>query len=489
MKILIASPEIVPFAKTGGLADVAGALPRALATLGHDVRVILPLYRAVSPAKFSLQALQEEMIVHFPGNFQVGSIWHCTFPGTDIPAYFVRHDQYFDREGLYGEKGEDYPDNAERFAFFCMAAIWTLKGIGWQPDVIHCNDWQSALIPTYLGNLSVLRNDPFYSAVRTVYTIHNLAYQGSFGPAVLPRIGLDQSVYHPEGLEFYGSVNLMKAGIVYADALSTVSRQYAQEIQTEEFGCGLEGILRVRASRLHGIMNGIDYSVWNPEIDEHIASHYSTGNLAGKAVCKEALQKSNGLPAEPKIPLIGMISRLDKQKGFDLLEQCLDDIMKIDLQMVILGTGDPVYHEFFEAAAKKNPTRLAVNLMFNNPLAHQIEAGADMFLMPSRYEPCGLNQLFSLKYGTIPIVRKTGGLADSITDSNVKTIRSGKATGFVFEEYKAEVLFDAIRRAVLIYHGKSDLWAKLIQNAMAQDFSWYNSARAYQALFQEICQK
>jgi len=488
VKILIASSEVVPFAKTGGLADVAGALPRALRALDQDVRVVLPFYRMVSREKFSPRVLLDEMIVHFPGNCQVGSIWQSTFPGTEIPVYFVRHDQYFDRDGLYGEKGEDYPDNAERFAFFSMAAIWTLKGIGWQPDVIHCNDWQTALIPAYLRNLSVLQGDPFYSAVRTVYTIHNLAYQGLFGSAVLPRIGLDQSVYHPEGLEFYGKVNLMKAGIVYADALSTVSKQYAQEIQTEEFGCGLEGILRVRAERLHGIMNGIDYSVWNPELDEHIVAHYSAANLAGKARCKEALQKTNGLPLKPDVPLIGMISRLDKQKGFDLLEECLDKILGLDAQMVILGTGDPAYHEALAAAAKKYPDRLAVNLMFNNPLAHQIEAGADMFLMPSRYEPCGLNQLFSLKYGTIPIVRKTGGLADSISDSTAKNIRAGEGTGFVFKEYEADAMFNAIKRAVTMYREKRDLWAKLVQNAMARDFSWDNSAREYSSLFQRVCQ-
>lgn len=488
MKILIATSEAVPFAKTGGLADVCGALPRALHALGHDVRLVLPRYRSVSIEKFLLHVLLDEMIVHFPGNWQMGSVWQSTFPGTEIPVYFIRHDHYFDRDGLYGHGGEDYPDNAERFAFSCMAAIWTLKGIGWQPDVIHCNDWQSALIPTYLRNLSILRNDPFYRHVRTVYTIHNLAYQGTFGSAVLPRIGLGHSVYHPEGLEFYGTANLMKAGIVYADALTTVSRQYAREIQTEEFGCGLDGILHANADRLHGIMNGIDCSIWNPELDEHIAEHYSPTNLAGKARCKKALQKANGLPEKRNIPVIGMISRLAKQKGFDLLEQCLDEIMALDVQMVILGTGDPVYHRMLQAAAKRYPDRLTVNLTFNNPLAHQIEAGADMFLMPSRYEPCGLNQLFSLKYGTIPIVRKTGGLADSIVHATAKAIREGKGTGFVFEKYDSSALFAAVKKAVLMYRERRDRWARLIQNAMAQNFSWDVSARAYEALFQKICQ-
>ena len=491
MRILIAASEVVPFAKTGGLADVAGALPRALRALGHDVRVILPRYRSVLPAKFPLRVLQEEMIVHFPANFQAGSVWQCEFPGTEMPAYFVRHDHYFDRDGLYGEKGEDYPDNAERFAFFSMAAIWALKGMNWQPDVIHCNDWQTALIPTYLRNLPILRDDPFYGAARTVYTIHNLAYQGSFGPAVLPRIGLDQSVYHPEGIEFYGSVNLMKAGIVYADALTTVSPRYSEEIQTPEFGCGMDGILRARKAhlgdRFKGIINGIDYAVWNPELDEHIAARYSAANLAGKARCKEALQRLSGLPPTPDVPLIGIISRLDKQKGFDLIEDCLDKIMDLGVQMVVLGTGDPAYHTMFEDAAKKYPDGLAIALTFNNPLAHQIEAGADMFLMPSRYEPCGLNQMISLKYGTIPIVRKTGGLADSICDATVATIRDAVGTGFVFEEYESKTLFAAVKRAVRLYREKPEQWSKLIQNAMKQDFSWDRSARAYEALFQELC--
>ena len=491
MKILIAASEVVPFAKTGGLADVAGALPRALRALGHDVRVILPCYRSVSPTRFQLQTLHPEMIVHFPANFQVGSVWQSTFPGVEIPVYLVRHDHYFDRDGLYGEKGEDYPDNAERFAFFSMAAIWTLKGIGWQPDVIHCNDWQTALVPTYLRNLAILRDDPFYAAVRTVYTIHNLAYQGSFGTAVLPRIGLDQSVYHPEGIEFYGTVNLMKAGIVYADALTTVSHQYSEEIQTEEFGCGLDGILRARkqhlGDRFKGIVNGIDYAVWNPELDEHVAAHYLATNLSGKTRCKEALQKTSGLPLKADVPLIGVISRLDKQKGFDLIEECLDDIMALGAQMIVLGTGDPAYHKMFEAAAVKYPDRLSINLMFNNALAHQIEAGADMFLMPSRYEPCGLNQLYSLKYGTIPIVRKTGGLADTISDATTTAIRKGAATGFVFEDYEADALLATVKRAVRTYVERRDLWAKLIQNAMSRDFSWDTSARTYEALFQEIC--
>ena len=486
MKILIATSEAVPFAKTGGLADVSGALPAALRALGHDVRLALPRYRSVSLEKFMLRPLLEEMAVMFPGNAQVGSILHSTLPGTDIPAYFVRQDAYFDRDGLYGEKGADYPDNADRFAFYCMAALWTLKGLAWQPDVIHCNDWQTALIPTYLKNLPVLRNDSFYDRIRTLYTIHNLAYQGAFPPGVLPKIGLDQSVYHPEGLEFYGKVNLMKSGIVYSDALSTVSKTYAQEIQTKEFGAGLEGILRARADRLHGIMNGIDYTIWNPEIDEFIPAHFSARDLRGKAKCKKALQKAVGLPEDGQVPLIGMISRLDKQKGFDLLEENLPKIVRMDVQLAILGTGDPKYHAMLEEAAKKYPKKISANLKFDNTLAHLIEAGSDMFLMPSRYEPCGLNQLYSLRYGTIPIVRKTGGLADSIVDATAKTLKSGEATGFVFEEYEADAMHAAFKRAVDLHRKKPDQWRQLIQNAMSKDFSWDHSAREYETLFRKI---
>jgi len=279
----------------------------------------------------------------------------------------------------------------------------------------------------------------------------------------------------------------LKAGIVYADALTTVSRQYAKEIQTEEFGCGLDGILRAHADRLHGIMNGIDYSVWNPELDEFIPSHYWPANMAGKTHCKGALQKDSGLAQDPSVPLIGMISRLDKQKGFDLLAESLDAIMGFDVQMVILGTGDPAYEQMLEEAAKKYPDRLAVNLTFNNPLAHQIEAGADMFLMPSRFEPCGLNQLISLKYGTIPIVRKVGGLADSIVNATAESVRKGQGTGFVFEKYGSEDMVKAVKRAVSMYREKPELWARLIQNAMAQVFSWDVSARAYEDLFQRVC--
>lgn len=487
MRILIATPEAVPFAKTGGLADVCGALPRALKALGHDVRIIMPRYECIDARKFGLETVQKEMVVHFPGNWRNGTILEAQFPDSDIPVYFVDQDYYYGREGLYGENGTDYPDNAERFAFFCMSAIWTLKGIDWCPDVIQCNDWQSALIPTYLSNLSILRNDPFFVSVRTLYTIHNLAYQGSFDSNVLPHIGLNYNVYHPEGLEFYGSANLMKAGIVYADALSTVSRQYSEEIKTQEFGCGFEGILRARADRLHGILNGIDYGVWNPETDANLPAQYSPGELSGKAKCKEALQKENGLPVDSSTPLIGIISRLDRQKGFDLLDECLDDIFALGTQMVVLGTGDPVYHKMLEQAAAKHVEQLAVNLTFDNSMAHRIEAGSDIFLMPSRYEPCGLNQLYSLKYGTVPVVRKTGGLADSILDATPKSVKSGKGTGFVFEDYKAAELVAAVKRAVDLFTSNQKSWHALILNGMRQDYSWDRSAREYELLFNKMC--
>jgi starch synthase len=484
VKILLVTSEAVPFAKTGGLADVSGALPGALRALGHDIRVALPRYRSVAIEKFQLRPRLKEMIVHFTGQPR-GSVLQSTVPGADIPVYFMNNDAYFDRDGLYGEAGTDYPDNAERFAWFSMATLWTLKGIDWRPDVIHCNDWQSALIPTYLSNLSVLRNDGFYRDIKTVYTIHNLAYQGSFPPDVLPKIGLDYSVFHPDGLEFYGKVNLMKAGIIYSDAISTVSRKYAEEIQTKEYGAGLDGVLRARPQALHGIMNGIDYEVWNPEKDPHILAKFSPADLSGKAKCKAELQKTHKLPPKQDIPVIGMISRLDKQKGFDLLEEAMPKLMKMKIQFVILGTGDPKYHEMLLAAAKKYPEKMAVALAFNNALAHQIEAGADMFLMPSRYEPCGLNQLYSLKYGTIPVVRKTGGLADSIDDCSPASLKDGSCTGFAFEKYDAGALDDTITRAVDTYRNK-ERWMALVQNAMRQDFSWDRSARAYDALFRKV---
>jgi starch synthase len=486
MKILIASPEVVPFAKTGGLADVTGALPKALAKQRHDVRIVMPRYRMVDASRFGLTRLMPELDVVFSGTRYKGAVDTCTIPGTTIPVYFIVNDTFFNRDELYVVQGKDYPDNPLRFAFFSMAALWMLRGIGWQPDIIHCNDWQTALVPTYLKNHPELRSDSFYRSIKVLYSIHNLAYQGMCGRDTLPTIGLGWDLFNMEGLEFYGKVNLMKGGIVFADAISTVSRQYAQEIQTPEYGSGLDGILRTRADRLHGILNGIDYDVWNPEIDTLIPATYSAANLENKAVCKRELQRYCQLPEEPRTPLIGMVSRLADQKGFDILAKAIEPMMQIELQLVLLGTGDPKYHELFRTIAKKYPKKTGIHLKFDNRLAHWIEAGSDMFLMPSRYEPCGLNQLYSLRYGTIPVVRKTGGLADSITPVTPATLKSGKATGFFFTRYTAKDLLRAVQQAVSMYQKDPAGWQKLMLAAMQKDFSWNASARQYAKLYQSL---
>lgn len=486
MKILLVSSEVVPFAKTGGLADVAGALPAAIAALGHDVRIAMPLYRGIDKARFGLRPILREVDVHFPHATVRGYVQRADLPSTSIPAYFIQQEGYFDRPQLYGENGQDYPDNPERFAFFSMAVLWMLKGLDWQPDLIHCNDWQTALIPTYLLHHAEISKDPFYKPLRTLYTIHNLAYQCGVGSDWLSRLALPESLFHPEGMEFYGKINFMKAGILYSDHVSTVSRQYAREIRTPEYGCGLDGVLSSRAAHLTGILNGIDYSVWNPEVDALIPAQYSAVNLKGKEKCKAALQKRFDLPLKPATPIIGMISRLADQKGFDLVAEVLDDLMKLDLQLVILGTGEPNYHDLLKKVVENYPKRIGVLLGFDNQLAHWIEAGADMFLMPSRYEPCGLNQLYSLKYGTIPIVRKTGGLADSIANATPSSIKSRTGNGFVFEEYSGKRMLDAVTRAVKLYKANPRAWAALVQNAMSCDFSWNNSAREYQKLYKKI---
>ncbi len=358
-----------------------------------------------------------------------------------------------------------------------------MRGIDWKPDAICCNDWQCGLIPAYLKNLDIFSKDPFYSEIKVLYTIHNLAYQGHADRDNIPKIGLPWSVFTPDGLEFYGRMNLMKSGIVYSDKVSTVSRRYAQEIQTDEFGCGLEGILKFRKKNLSGIINGIDTDEWSPEADDLIPANFSAKDLSGKAKCKAALQKKCGLPVKPKTPVIGVISRLADQKGFDLIAKAAAKLMALDVQFVLLGTGEAKYHKLFQRIADKHPKKASVNLTFDNRIAHEIEAGADMFLMPSRYEPCGLNQLYSLRYGTIPIVRKTGGLADSIV--NYSSGKS-KGTGFVFEKYDSAQMLKAVTRAVDLYHSDPDAWQGLIQKAMAQDFSWAASAKKYEKLFKSM---
>jgi len=476
MKILIASPEVVPFAKTGGLADVAGALPKALKELRHDVRVILPKYRMVDAVKYGLSKIYDGIKVPVGGKIELADIYEASIPGTKVPVYFIANDKYFGRDNLYQNKGVDYPDNCERFTFYSRAVLEFLKRSGWKPDIINANDWQSALIIMYLKTL--YKDDPFFTHISTVYSIHNMGYQGTFPAEQIKMTSLGWEYFNSGSLEFYGKIALTKAGFVYADVINTVSPQYSHEIQTQEFGHGLEGLIQSRSKDVYGIVNGIDYELWNPAFDPYIVKKYDRRTISQKAENKSALQKKNGLP-HVDVPLIGIISRLADQKGFDILAEDIENIMHLNLQFVLLGTGEPKYHELFLEMKKKYPEHIGVNLGFDAALAQLIYAGSDMFLMPSRYEPCGLGQLISYKYGTVPIVRMTGGLADTVTD--------GK-TGFVFEEYSASALHDAIKRAIEAYKDKKK-WKDLMARDMGLDYSWNASAKKYVELYEKALDK
>ncbi len=476
MKILIASPEVVPFAKTGGLADVAGALPKALSALGHDVKVVLPKYKMIDGKKFDLLKIYDGIKVPVANRTELADVYEGVIPGTNVTVYFIANEKYFGRDGLYQDKGVDYPDNCERFTFYSRAVLEFLKKTEWKPDIIHANDWQSALIIMYVKTL--YKNDPFYLNAATLYSIHNMGYQGTFPADQLPVTGLGWEYFNSESLEFYGKIALTKAGFVYADAINTVSPQYSHEIQTPEFGYGLEGLLRARSKDVYGIVNGIDYELWDPAVDPYIEKKYSPRTISLKADNKAALQKKNGLP-QADVPLIGIISRLADQKGFDILAEDIENIMHLKLQLVLLGTGEPKYHELFLEMKRKYPEHIGVNLGFDAALAQLIYAGSDMFLMPSLYEPCGLGQLISYKYGTVPVVRKTGGLADTVIDG---------MTGFVFEEYSAGALHDAIKRAIEAYNDKKK-WRALMLHDMGLDYSWNASAKQYVELYEKALDK
>ena len=476
MKVLFCASEIVPLAKTGGLADVAGALPAALAARGIDVHLAMPRYRGVSLPHDGWSLLE----VRVGPDAVVGAAMEGRTPGNGLPITLIDQPELFDRPGLYGEDGRDYDDNLTRFAFFSRAVLHWLGSQSWQPDVIHCHDWQAALIPAILA---AERRGP-----ATVLTIHNLAYQGLFPAEQFPRTGLPASTFTMHGLEFWGQVNLLKGGLYFADVLNTVSETYAQEIQTPEFGAGLEGVLRDRAGDLFGILNGADYSVWDPSVDPLIPARYSPDDLAGKAVCKQHLQRTFNLPEDPRTPLIGMVTRLVDQKGLDLVAAVITDVLATGAQVVVLGTGDPKYHTLFEEMARRFSAQVGVRLGFDNALAHLIEAGGDVFLMPSRYEPSGLNQLYSLRYGTVPVVRRTGGLADSVVDVTPVTLEQGSANGFVFDRYAADALWETLRRALDAYRTPA-VWKRIQQHGMRADFSWDRSAARYGELYERALRK
>lgn len=482
MRIAMISPEVVPFAKTGGLADVAGTLPRALAKAGVNVSIIMPFYKKISAKKFGIKPLKKSVKVFIGPKEVVGEI-HYAKVAQNVDAYFIDQPKYFDREELYQTIDGDYPDNAERFIFFSRAAIAFMETLNENFDIAHCHDWQSALVPVYLKTL--YKNHKKFSKIKTVLTIHNLGYQGVFWHLDMPLVGLGWEYFTFDKLEFYGKINFLKGGIVYSDAITTVSKKYAQEVLTPEFGCGLEGALKQRSKNLYGILNGIDYAEWSPTSDTLIPKTFTPNDLSGKAACRLKLQNHFKLPMRSDVPIFGIISRLTVQKGFDLLEQALPKMMESDIQFVVLGTGEAKYHQMLKQLAQKYPNAMGLALAFDNNLAHLIEAGSDFFLMPSHYEPCGLNQMISMKYGTIPIVRATGGLDDSVASFEPKT---GKGTGFKFTEYKANELLAAVDRAIGIYKQPA-AWRKIVQNAMAEDFSWDRSAREYRTLYEKLISK
>ncbi len=480
MNVMLVSSEAVPFAKTGGLADVAGALPKYLAKLGMDASLVMPLYQKVPQCGAKLIKLEPTLRIPVGDKIFTGAIYQSTLPGSETPVYFLEQKTLYDRPELYGAGGKDYTDNCTRFIYFCRGTIELIKALGLKVDVLHVNDWQSGLIPVYLKTLYA--SDAQVKDIATLFTVHNLAYQGLFWHWDMPLTGLPWDLFNWTELEFYGKLNFMKGGLVYADALSTVSKQYAKEIQTEEYGCGLEGVLTARRESLFGVVNGVDYTVWNPAVDSLIPAKFSPEDLSGKAKCKAQLQREQKLPVRPDAPLIGLISRLVNAKGFDLIAEIMDELMGADVQFVILGTGDPKYHALLEDAARKYPGKLALNLAFDNRLAHLIEAGCDMFLMPSQYEPCGLNQIYSLKYGSVPIVRETGGLKDTIVNVTDETIKNATATGFSFRVYKSAALMEAVKRALALYTKKT-AWRDLMINGMRQDWSWERAARDYHGLY------
>jgi starch synthase len=489
LKICYVSSEVVPFAKTGGLADVAGALPIAHKEMEHDVRLMMPNYKSINERKFVLREVirLREVNVELNNQVKIANGKTAFLPNSKVHVYFLSIPEYFDRKDLYVDprSKNEFPDNAERFAFFSMSVLQTLKLLYWQPDIIHCNEWQTALIPFYLK--THFKDDPFFESTKTVLTLHNLAYQGIFPLEKAAKIGIPENYYAPgKEFEFYGKLNFLKGGILFSDVINTVSEQYAEEItKSEEYGFGLEKVLAGRKKELFGILNGVDYSIWSPDEDELIPVQYDMRNLNRKTENKEVLCEKTNLKFDPETPVIGIISRLVDQKGFDLIAEVFEKIMKLKVQLVLLGEGDPKYADIFKKLKKKYSKKFSFTLKFDNELAHLIEAGSDIFLMPSKFEPCGLNQIYSLRYGTVPVVRETGGLKDTISNYNSKT---GKGNGFTFKKYSSKEMYSALKKAIDTF--KDDkTWIKIQKNGMRADFSWNVSAKKYLKLYEKAQKK
>lgn len=484
MKILMTASESVPEVKSGGLADVIGSLPAAMARRGHAVKLFIPHYSSIDLKANGFTRATERFDINLAGKLISVEVTTRTDSKLPLEICLIKVDDLFDRNGMYIDpsSGKDYKDNDLRFGYFCRAVLEFTKRRRWQPDVIHSHDWQAALVNVYCR--TVYKNDPFLRDIPTLFTIHNLAYQGTFPPDNFARLGFSESLFYPASpFEFYGKLNFLKAALFYSDKISTVSETYAREIQsTSEFGCGLEGVLRERTDDLTGILNGVDYTIWSPSKDNLIDHKFYRDNLGGKRYNKVELLNYASLPVRDNTPLVGMVSRLVDQKGFDLIAEVADDIFAMNLQMVLLGTGDRKYHELFESLQRKYPEKLKIFLTFDNRLAHRIEAGCDLFLMPSRYEPCGLNQLYSLKYGTVPVVRRVGGLADTVEDYDAN---SGQGTGFVFDKYDSASMLEALQRAMTTFKQRR-VWTKIMKAGMSRDFSWDESASKYESLYREL---
>lgn len=480
LKVLFVSVEVTPFAKTGGLADVAGSLPKSLVSMGYDVRIAMPRYQQIDadmkyvtdfPIDISYRqatCIVREGAIDFKDNVK----------DAKVPVYFLDNHHYFNREGIYC-----YSDDADRFAFFCRAVLDMLPKIGFKPDIIHCNDWHTGPVCMLLNEK--YKRYPFYKNIKTIFTVHNLEYQGNFPKDVLGLIGMTDEIFIPEKVEFYGMFSFMKAGLVYTDIISTVSETYAKEIQTVQYGEKLEGLLKGRSKDLYGIVNGIDYDVFNPETDPRIYKNYNVETFKLKTENKYALQKEMGLPKKD-VPVIGLISRLTGQKGLNLIMDEFDEMMKEDMQFILLGAGDEYYETGFKKIQEKYPDKVGVYIGFNAPLAQRIYAGSDLFLMPSRFEPCGLGQLFSLRYGTIPIVRSTGGLAETVFDVEED---NKNGNGFSYKDFSSKDMLNTIKRAIKFYNQKPKEWEKVIKRAMTTDYSWDKSASKYSELYGKLMKK
>jgi starch synthase len=479
MRILLASSEVHPYSKTGGLADMAGALAKYLAAAGQEVGIVTPLYRGLREKLPGLERLGMKLSLPLGREMVDGEVLAFR-PHKALTLYFIDSPDFYDRPALYHEGGHDYADNAERFIFLSKAVVHLARNLDWKAEVVHVHDWQVALVPLLIQHQQSL--DGWANVPRTCLTIHNLAYQGVFPLWKYQLTNLPWSYFTPQGVEFYGQMNCLKAGIVYADYLTTVSPRYAREITTEEMGCGLDGVLRDRQASLVGILNGVDYTEWNTLQNPHLPQPYSVEDLSGKSAAKGQLQAQMGLPRLEKVPLFGTVSRLVDQKGMDILLPALEEMLGASMQFVLLGSGDPRFEHAFIQLAARHPDQVAVKIGYDHALSHRIEAGCDFFLMPSRFEPCGLNQMYSLRYGTIPIVRATGGLDDSVVAPNEDV---ATADGIKFYEYSARALARAIRKA-LVVHEHRNVLELFRENAMTVDFSWTRTAQEYLALFEKL---